>query len=411
MWKRIIRISWLIVVCNFFAQSLLTSIITLGWIYRWVQYDITIRLFKKSSITQNQNKNNQWRQFSRSNSPIIKLQKIPNFLWRQQGFTSGEQPPNAIVNQFHKFFHSLWLNCKIGFSGILTTWSLTAIPSIIWAMAWYTGWHISFNKMYEESATGVSLSLLGIFLFSVIMFYLPLAQARHSFTQDWRSFFDYRFIKTMVLQCPLQVFFLAFGYALCGLIATLIKIMPLFFPAMNPQLELLSSSEALKFLNGYYFYTGLILLLLFFILKTCTGGIYASTLRKMWEKKLLSKESFHTHEVNILELFHFEYGVNYRQPKLLTQAVKFPFFFSYKTIVLSATFIVWSIFNFLPFVSEFLNYYPFWGFLNQPLVQLPCFRYVPDRLQRKPLQNKPSDIAFSSEFKIARSVSIEEFNL
>ena len=380
MWKRLLRISWLIIICNFFAQSLLTSIITLGWIYRWVQYSVTIRLFQSSSIATN----NKWKQFSENNPEIARLQKVPNFFRRQETKEKINLPQTPIVNKLHWLFDSLCLNWKIGFSGILTTWSLTIVPCILWAMAWYTGWHISFNKMYEESATGFSISFLGIILFSLIMFYVPLAQTRHSFTQDWRSFFDFRFLKAMIFQCPLLIFFLALGYTACSFIVTVVKVIPVFLPAINPQLETLSSSEALNFLNDYYFYTGLINLLLFFTLKTLTGRIYADTLKKMWTEKVLSAKYFHSHEVSILQLLNIRYGENYQQSKLLTKVIKFPFFLSYKTIVISATFIVWMSFNFLPFISEFLNYYPFWGFLNQPLIQLPSFSYVPSHLQNKP---------------------------
>ena len=374
-WKRILRVSWIILICNLFAQNLFTSIFALGWTYRWVQYFVTKRLFNLSPIA----KDHQWSQFISDNPEIITLRNMPNLLLRQKGTTF---PKNAILNKIHWLFHSFWLNWQAGFSGILTTWSLTAIPCIIWAMAWYTGWHISFNKMYEESATGVSLSFLGIFLFSLIMLYLPLAQARHGFTRDWQSFFDFRFMKALVCHRPIQILFLALSYTICSIILTVIKVMPVFFPAMNPLLENLSPSEALNFLNDYYFNTGLIAFLLFFVLRTFAGRIYASALKEMWAEQRLAQESFHPQEVYILQLLQIDYGSSYQASKLLTKVIKIPFFLSYKTTIIVGTFIVWMMFNFMPFVSEFFNYYPFWGFLNQPLVQLPCFRYVPTHLEQ-----------------------------
>ena len=376
MWKSVLRLSWIVLICNIFAQSLFTSIFTLGWAYRYVQYYVTKRLFTLSPIAQN----NQWSQFSAKNPEITSISNLPNLFLRQKGINS---PPNSIINKIHSLFHSFWLNWRSGISGILTTWSLTAIPCIIWAMAWYTGWHISFNKMYEESATGVSLGILGTVLFSLIMFYLPFAQARHGFTQDWRSFFDFRFIKTMIWQRPLTILLLAIAYTFCSIIMTIVKIMPVFFPAMNPQLESLPPTEALNFLNDYYFHTGLLAFGLLLILRTFAGRIYADALKAMWTEKRLASEAFHPQERSIFKLLQIDYGANYQPTKMLTKVVKLPFFFSYKTAITFGTFMIWSLFNFMPFVSEFFNYYPFWGFLNQPLVQLPCFRYVPHQLQQE----------------------------
>ena len=357
----------------------------------WVKYSVTKRLFTLSPVA----KDNQWSKFVSNNPDIIPLRDTPRLLLRQQGTS---YPQNVILQKIHWLFHSFWLNWKAGISGILATWSLTGLPCIIWAMAWYTGWHISFNKMYEESATGVSLSFLGIFLFSLVMLYLPLAQARQGFTGDWQSFFDFRFIKTMVCNRPIQILLLAVGYTICGIILTFVKIMPVFFPARNPMLESLSPKEALTFLNDYYFNTGLVAILLFFVLKTLAGRIYADALKAIWTQKLLAQGYFHPQEVHILKLFNLDYGSSYQQPQLLTKVVKFPFFLSYKGAINLATFLLWGIFSFMPFVSQFFNYYPFWGFLNQPLVQLPCFRYVPAQLGK--LKNK--SLASSSNEQLSK---------
>lgn len=45
-----------------------------------------------------------------------------------------------------------------------------------------------------------------------------------------------------------------------------------------------------------------------------------------------------------------------------------------------ATLIVWIAFFAQIYMGEFLNYHPVRGWMNQPLVQLPWFRYVPGHL-------------------------------
>ena len=375
-WKRLIRILWSLLVCTFFTQNLLTSVLVLGWIYRWVRHFITKRLFDISPLA----KNTQWQKFASNNQEITVVRDSPRLLLRQSGTPC---PTNPILRGFHWLFHSLWLNLRTGVAGILTTWSFTAIPCIFWAMAWYTGWHISFNKMYEESATGASLGFLGMILFIATMLYVPLAQARHAFTGDWQSFFNFRFIKALICRCPLQLFLLAVGYTITSFVLTFFKVLPVFFPAMNPALEALSASQALEFLHDYYFYTGLLVFLLFFILRTAAGRIYAIALVEMWTQQVLTPEDFHPQEVRILELLEISYGSSYQKPRPLTKILRFPFSVSYRGAVTLATCLVWGIFSFMPFISEFFHYYPLWGFLNQPLVQLPCFQYVPPLLERE----------------------------
>jgi hypothetical protein len=52
-----------------------------------------------------------------------------------------------------------------------------------------------------------------------------------------------------------------------------------------------------------------------------------------------------------------------------------------RTAGIAATAFVWFTFVAQIFISEFLNYHPGIGWLNQPLVQLPWFHYVPGHLQ------------------------------
>ena len=237
--------------------------------------------------------------------------------------------------------------------------------------------------MYEESATGASLGFSGLFLLTVIMLYLPIAQARHAFTHDGYSFFDWRFISAMVWRKPWQLFLLAMGYAIANIVLTFFKALPTFFTTMNPNLASISPLEALELLNQYYFYTGGIAFLLFLTLRTFAGNIYSSALREMWCQSILKAEAFNPEERQCFELLGVSYGSQYQKPGLVKKILGIPLNIGYRGGIITLTVLVWSFFNFLPFVSEFANYYPVRGFLNQPLVQLPCFRYVPTHLEAK----------------------------
>ena len=51
-----------------------------------------------------------------------------------------------------------------------------------------------------------------------------------------------------------------------------------------------------------------------------------------------------------------------------------------RTAAIAAAAAVWFVFVAQIFASEFLNYHRALGWLNQPLVQLPFFRYMPPTL-------------------------------
>ena len=376
MGKRLLRFFWLLLICTIWCQTLLTSILALGWVYRWVRHRVSQRLFQLSPMAEKTT----WQQFASSHESLTSVRDIPHLFRRQSGIAS---PNRSGFKCIHDWLHACWLNFRVGLGGILTTWVLTLFPCVILAIAWYTGWHISFTKMYEESATGASLGFSGLLILTGIMLYLPLAQARHAFTGDWHSFFDWRFISALLWRKPLQLFLLAIGYFIVNVVLTFFKALPTFLPTMNPALENLSAIEALEFLDQYYFYTGAIAFLLFLALRTIGGHIYSSALLEIWCQSALKTEAFNREEIHLFELLAIAYGSGYQKPGLVKKILKIPVNVSYRGTILTLTVLVWSVFNFLPFVSEFFNYYPVRGFINQPLVQLPCFRYVPAHLEAK----------------------------
>ena len=57
--------------------------------------------------------------------------------------------------------------------------------------------------------------------------------------------------------------------------------------------------------------------------------------------------------------------------------------------LVAATLVVWFTFVAQIYVREFLNYHPVRGWMNQPLVQLPWFRYVPGHLEKSARNTPP----------------------
>ncbi len=363
------RTLWSLAMCLLCCQGVLTSIVALGWLYRWVRYTISKRLFYLSS----KNTQTNWHQWASQQEDIISLQDSPKF-FQMQRVKPGSKP-----GWFKRQFHSLGVSSCQGMAGILTIWSLTLGPCIIWALAWYTGWHISFNKIYEHSVTGFTIGSLALIVFSLLMLYIPIAQARHAFTGDWQEFYNFRMIRVLVCHRPLALFFLSIGYTITNGFVTLFKVLPAFFTAMDPTLEELSAVEALEHLSRYYFYTGLLLFLALFILKTWAGRIYAGSLVHLWRHGLVERCDFHEQESCFLEALGIDYDSQI-SPYARWQRILMKIgMIGYRGILTGAMILSWSLFNFLPFVSEFGHHVPPSGLLNQPLVQLPYFSYTPRR--------------------------------
>ncbi|MDJ0507771.1 MAG: hypothetical protein QNJ64_00720 [Crocosphaera sp.] len=379
MIKRTLSLIFLVLGATFFSQDLLTGIILLGWTYRWVGYLVKRRLFQLSPLA----KTVTWDQFiiqEKNNQQDIGNYIYPK-LWENPSRIKYLNYPQ--LKWLHRIIYSIKLHFKIGFLGILVTWNFTFLPCLLWVYAWYTGWHISFNKMYEESATGGTIGFLGTVLFTIIMFYVPLAQARYSLTKDWRIFFAFKLIKIGIYHRPLQLLVLAISYLFSSFILLTIKIIPVFLPVINTNLEKLNSQQALELMNDYYFLTGIICLGLFFVLKMMAGCIYSGMLVQTWQKNIITEDDLHEEEIAYLQKFQFSPKLNHSQQKSIQKIILSSLSISYRSSLIIVTFLVWFIFSFLPFVSEFFHYYPQRGFLNQPLVQIPCFRYVPQSLEEK----------------------------
>jgi hypothetical protein len=56
--------------------------------------------------------------------------------------------------------------------------------------------------------------------------------------------------------------------------------------------------------------------------------------------------------------------------------------FNSRRLAFVLLFWIWFAFVARTYVGEFFNYHPIAGFLNQPLIELPCFDYIPGSLER-----------------------------
>ena len=383
---------WKFLVGVAFTQTFLGSIFIIGWTYRLVQRVILKSWWKQSDLAVNTS----FPEFASADPAHRHHQHWPNWLlqqnraWLSAPRVRGFSKIRAI---FKSLFHSLWLNVKFGSQMIFNTWVLTLPGCVLMLFSWYAGWHNSFNKGYEQAAVGPLLGLSGIAAFIAAMYYVPMAQMRHASTGDWRAFYQFSTVWKLVRKQWLACFGLALLYTTLSLPVTILKTIPGFFPNINPALADLPPAQALQFAKTYYFYAAFALFAIFVLLRIVAARIYASAILASVQSGALTEESLGDKEWEALHRLD-----------LLRLKPQPPRHFLVRTITWCGTrlgratvgvalFLVWFTFIAQVYVSEFfLRSEHNRGWLNQPLVQLPWFNYIPPALEQaaaEPFKSPP----------------------
>lgn len=346
MWKYLVGV--------LLCQNLVFSVLVVGWCYR---------LMRRTT-------RREWRRLSGRGAPATPW---PNWMLHWDGLRAP--------NRRKALTASLVLNARLGAQAIANTWVATLPGCALWVFAWYSGWDNSFNKGYEQFWVGPAAGWLGIVLFIAAMLYLPMAQARHAATGDWRAFYQFRLVRKLVRHRWPACLLLAALYAALSLPVTLLKIVPTFLPQMRPDLMDMPDAALLEFLRTYYFWATVAGFGAFLALRVVAARIYARAVVSAVQRGVVRPEELgrrerrNLHELGLLEtapppdrhVVVRVLGWTGARAARLAGAV--------------AIVVLWFTFVAQIFVSEFVNYHPMRGWLNQPLVQLPCFSYIPHRLK------------------------------
>jgi hypothetical protein len=268
-------------------------------------------------------------------------------------------------------FGSLGRNFALGFSSILVVWTVTLPGCVLWLFAWYDGWNNSFTKGYENAEVGPLTALGGTALFIMAMMYVPMAQARHAATGDWRAFYRFRVVWRLMRASRLRYLLLAAFYAASALPVMVMKTAPFIFTQIDNAREDLGAAEARELLDGYFFKTCLAVFPIFVALRVVGGRVYAKAADRAVRSGALAPEELHPTERDALGSL---------APDERTRARRGDMFVT--VVWVGALVAVWFVFVAQIFISEFLNYHPGVGWLNQPTAQLPWFRYIPSHLQQ-----------------------------
>ena len=275
---------------------------------------------------------------------------------------------------------SLYENLRLGVAGMMNTWVVTLLPTLLWVFGWYSGWDNSFNKGYEQFSVGVSISLTGIVLFLAVMLYVPMAQARQAVTGKWRSFYEFRKIRALIRRRRAACLVLAGCYSVASLPVAILIAIPSFITQINPALNDATDLEFLEFMNTYFFWACVVGFTTFVVLRLLAARLYAGAVLgavRAGELPVTELSEFEATALQRLGLSEPEERAPRHIAIAVAQKASRPIV---RAPLVVATLAIWFTFVAQIYVGEFLNYHPVRGWMNQPLVQLPWFRYVPGHL-------------------------------
>ncbi len=181
---------------------------------------------------------------------------------------------------------------------------------------------------------------------------------------------------------------LAALYVIVSIPVTVLKTAPYFLydsfatkHGYAPSLADPDPQQLLQFLNGYYFWSALPVFPAFVFLRFITARIYAGALLDGAQSGQLPLTSLAENERAVLEQLELLQVRPQLQRHFFVCAIAW---FATRTGRVAATVLLiwlWFVFVAQIFIGQFLNYHPLGGWLNQPLVQLPWFHYLPPALK------------------------------
>ena len=363
------------------TQSLLGSIAIVGWTMRAAQRKTQQHWWKSASAPNGPG----FREFAQGSTFHRSLDGWPNWiLEHQRAWSRAHRAPGfgKISASFRALTRSLFQNLKIGVQAVFNTWVLTLPGCVLMLFSWYAGWHNSFNKGYEQAAVGPILGFGGIFLFVAAMYYVPMAQMRQASTGDWRAFFQFKLVWQLIRKRWLMCLGLAMLFTAFSVPVTILKTVPEFFPQINPKLTELPPVEALQFAKTYYFYAAFVLFGAFVVLRLVAARIYASSLLACVQSGALPQEALAESEWETLHRLNLLQVKPEPERHFLVRTIAWLGTKFGRATTGFVLFLVWFSFVAQIYVSEFFMKSPAGrGWLNQPLVQLPWFNYIPGSLK------------------------------
>jgi hypothetical protein len=196
---------------------------------------------------------------------------------------------------------------------------------------------------------------------------------------------------------------LALLYTLLSIPLAILKTSPMFWMQHDPALGAMTKAQVLTALKGYFFWSALAALPAFVALRVAAARIYAAGLMSLLSRAKISPTELAPNERDLLGRLDL---LTVRAQPERHVLVRFMAWAGTRLGRVAGGAIlafVWFSFVAQIYITEFLNYHAGRGWLNQPLVQLPWFRYLPTAA-RNPLVDLSSALLLLLVFFLIRSV-------
>jgi len=367
---------WRLAVGAVLCFNYFSSILVAGWTYRFMQ-GVALRGWWKQRRSE---AGQSFQDFLESLGPGGPVAR-PRWLLREhiRQVLYPKHGPRKLSQVLQLPWHSLWLNFGVGFRAILCTYLLTGWGCLMMTASWEFGWVNSFNKGYEQALVGPLVGIAGILLFSLAMIYVPMAQVHQAVTGQARAFFDFRFVFKLIQARFMAYAFLAALTMLVALPLEILKFLPMYFYQMQMFPEEASDAEHLAFLQKYLIVCGLVLFLSLILLRGLAAVIYRSAVMKVLRRGRVKHEELHPVLANWFDRLDC-WPKPDAAPSTLGTIARFTARWPYRFALYGLLTLMWIVFTAQAYVGQFVNYHPYWGFMNRPLVQFPCVDYVPQHL-------------------------------
>lgn len=366
---------WRFVVGAVFVQSLVGAFIAYGWTVRTMRRWTLKRWWAKSAC---RDRDEHFRAFAARYEP--EATSLPR--WILGAPITATKGNRRIRDYIARALGGLGSNIKSAALIYLPTVAFVMPAQVLWWFGWYAGWDNSFNKGYEQATVGVSIAVLGMVIFSLVMLYMPMAQARAAVTGDWRSFFDFGLTRRLIRTSWPKMLGLSVAYAAAAIpVMAFTVFVVVGLPNAVEGFSDFTNEEALVFMNAYYFRAGAVVLLCFLLVHRMGARVYADAVIRGLADRTIAPEELSPYERETLEVLGHVPSESPEERgkivKLVTAAAK-PI---YRIPCIIACFVVWFMVAFGVNVSSFFNYRGANGWLNHPLIELPMIRYIPGHLK------------------------------
>ena len=382
-WTRFPLFIWKLFLGMYACLSLVGGMLAVGWSYRLAQRFALKRWWKLARRRQESGTFEDFLSADDSTRPHLRWPNWilgPQFSEQRRRMTDERSGP-YLWRLVKLTTLSLRRNFWTGLQAIFNTWVFTVPAGVLWWFAWYDGWNNSFNKGYEQAFVGPAVSFVGIFAFIAAMYYVPMAQARQAVTGEWKSFYQFRLIWDVIRHRWLASLGLAALYVALGIPVLILKTFPESWPQGHPEIESLSAREVVKMLNHYFFWCGIYIFPAFALLRVLAARIYASAVVEGLESGWICHESLGAFEARALQRLDLVYPRPQPNRHRVLKIAVWAGTRLGRGVSYTLLFFIWFAFISQMYIGAFLKYDSAVGWLNQPLVQLPWFRYVPARIE------------------------------